>query len=50
MKELKTETSTQKLFWDSENEIFHGPEQAHLPDQIIYGSAKSDPVATYVQR
>ncbi len=63
MKELKTETSTQKLFWDCENEIadrlagkpgnrqlFHGPEQTRLPDPIIYGSAKSDPVATYVQR
>ena len=24
MKELKTETSTQKLFWDSENEIVWG--------------------------
>ena len=39
MKELKTETSTQKLFWDSENEIVWG---ALFGDQVTEELAKEN--------
>ena len=63
MKELKVKTSTQKLCWDSENEIVWGE---LFGDQVteelakgnvdaqervrgIQGSAQSDSVVTHVQ-